>query len=66
MRKADTSAVRGAAMRKALQPFNGLRVLSAVHIMVRTAYYSALSYLLCLACSSFWRVGSAHCSIRAV
>lgn len=36
MGKASMSAVRGAATREALQPFNGLRVLAAVHIMVRT------------------------------
>jgi hypothetical protein len=35
MSKVDMSVVRGGAMRKALQPFNGLRVLAAVHIMVR-------------------------------
>ena len=61
MEKADTSATRGAAVRKALQPFNGLRVLSAVHIMVRTAYDSVFLYLLCLACFRFLRVANAPC-----
>ena len=64
MGKADMSATHGVAVRKALQPFNGLRVLSAVHIMVRIAYDSVLIYLLCLACFRFSRVANAPCIIR--
>ena len=63
--KTDMSAAHGAALRRALQPLNGLRVISAVQIMVRAAPVRDCCYTVRLsaAASHLLQTGHQHSTL---